>query len=87
MSGAEKQFMNPMLAILGLGGGELVIVVVAVLILFGAKRIPEFAKGLGRGIHEFKKASHEVTDEIERAAKEPVPVKTERNVSQVADTL
>lgn len=62
-----------MLAVFGLGGGELVVVVVAILILFGAKRIPEFAKGLGKGIHEFKKASREVTDEIERAGEEPAP--------------
>ncbi len=63
-------FMNTTLAILGLGGGELIIVLVAVLILFGAKRIPEFAKGLGQGIKEFKKASREVTDEIQRAVDE-----------------
>ena len=58
--------MNAMLAVLGLGGGELVLVLVVILILFGAKRIPEFAKGLGKGINEFKKASREVTDEINR---------------------
>ncbi|HEV2691920.1 MAG TPA: twin-arginine translocase TatA/TatE family subunit [Verrucomicrobiae bacterium] len=57
--------MNAMLAILGLGTGELILVLVAVLVLFGAKRIPEFAKGLGKGINEFKKASREVVDSIE----------------------
>jgi sec-independent protein translocase protein TatA len=40
-----------------MSGGELVLVVVAVLVLFGARKIPEFAKGLGQGIKEFKKAS------------------------------
>jgi sec-independent protein translocase protein TatA len=40
-----------------MSGGELVLVVLAVLILFGARKIPEFAKGLGQGIKEFKKAS------------------------------
>ena len=65
--------MNITLAVFGLGGGELVLVIVAILILFGAKRIPEFAKGLGKGINEFKKASREVTDEIERAGEEPPP--------------
>ena len=59
--------MNAMLAVFGLGGGELVVVVVAVLILFGAKRIPEFAKGLGQGIKEFKKASSDVTNEFHNA--------------------
>ena len=57
--------MNAMLAILGLSGTELIIVLVAILVLFGAKRIPEFAKGLGKGINEFKKASREVTDSLE----------------------
>ncbi|TAL06287.1 MAG: twin-arginine translocase TatA/TatE family subunit, partial [Verrucomicrobia bacterium] len=41
-----------------------------ILVLFGAKKIPEFAKGLGKGISEFKKASREVSDEIERAGEE-----------------
>jgi len=62
--------MNEMLAALGLSGGEFMIIAVAVLILFGAKKIPEFAKGLGQGIKEFKKASREVQDEIERAGQE-----------------
>jgi len=49
------------------------LVLVVILVLFGAKRIPEFAKGIGKGITEFKKASREVTDEIERAVDEPPP--------------
>ncbi len=44
-----------------------------ILVLFGAKRIPEFAKGLGKGINEFKKASREVTDEIERSVDDTPP--------------
>jgi len=59
--------MNASLAVLGLSGGELIIVLVAILVLFGAKRIPEFAKGLGQGIKEFKKASNEVTQEFQNA--------------------
>jgi TatA/E family protein of Tat protein translocase len=63
-----------MFAILGLGSGELIVILVVVLILFGAKRIPEFAKGLGKGINEFKKASREVTEEIHNAGNEtPAP--------------
>jgi sec-independent protein translocase protein TatA len=63
--------MNAILAFMGLGGSELVLVLIVILVLFGAKRIPEFAKGLGKGINEFKKASREVTDELERAVDEP----------------
>ena len=59
--------MNAILAVFGMGGGELILVLGAVLILFGAKKIPEFAKGLGQGMKEFKKASKEVTDELENA--------------------
>jgi sec-independent protein translocase protein TatA len=53
-----------------LGGWEWVIVILAVLLLFGAKKIPELARGLGTGIKEFKKATREVTDEIQNAAEE-----------------
>jgi sec-independent protein translocase protein TatA len=48
-----------MLAVLGLSGGELLLIVGVVVLLFGAKKIPEFAKGLGQGIREFKKASRD----------------------------
>jgi sec-independent protein translocase protein TatA len=64
---------------MGLGGGELVMVLAAVLVLFGAKRIPEFAKGLGQGIKEFKKASSGVTSEFHNAMnqepQQPAPSK------------
>jgi len=65
--------MNIMLA-WGLGATEVIIIVAAVLILFGAKKIPEFMKGLGTGVKEFKKATREVTDEIHNAGEEK-PVK------------
>jgi len=47
---------------LGLSGGDLMVLAIAILILFGAKKIPEFARGLGQGIKEFKKASRETPD-------------------------
>jgi len=58
---------------MGLGGGELVMVLAAMLVLFGAKRIPEFAKGLGQGIKEFRKASAGVTNEIQNAMSQELP--------------
>ena len=54
-----------------LGGWEIVLILAVVLILFGAKKLPELAKGLGSGIKEFKKATREVTDEISSAMDEP----------------
>jgi sec-independent protein translocase protein TatA len=49
-------------------GMEWVIIAGAVLILFGAKKIPEFAKGLGRGIREFKDAVKDVKKEVDEGA-------------------
>ena len=43
---------------------QVILILAIVLIMFGAKKIPELAKGLGKGINEFKKATKEVTDEI-----------------------
>ncbi|HEV7924413.1 MAG TPA: twin-arginine translocase TatA/TatE family subunit [Verrucomicrobiae bacterium] len=65
--------MNTCLALMGMGGGEMLIVFATVLVLFGAKRIPEFAKGLGQGIKEFRKASSGVTNEIQNAMSQELP--------------
>jgi sec-independent protein translocase protein TatA len=62
--------MNGMFAFLGLGGTELMVVFGAALLLFGPKKLPELARGLGKGIREFKKASNEVTEELERTMEE-----------------
>ncbi len=62
-----------MLAVLGLGGGELMVVLVVALVLFGAKKIPEFAKGLGQAMKEFKKASSDVSNEISNAMNQEPP--------------
>jgi sec-independent protein translocase protein TatA len=53
---------------LNLGGGEIFIILVVVLIFFGAKRIPELAKGLGKGMREFKDAMSGVENEVRNAA-------------------
>jgi len=55
------------------GGWEIVLILAVVLILFGAKKLPELAKGLGQGIKEFKKATREVTDEISTAMDQSPP--------------
>jgi sec-independent protein translocase protein TatA len=55
------------------GGWEIVLILAVVLILFGAKKLPELAKGLGQGIKEFKKATREVQDEITSAMDETPP--------------
>jgi len=50
-----------------IGWPETVAILVVVLILFGAKKLPEMAKGLGQGIKEFKKATREVNEDLQRA--------------------
>ena len=52
------------------GGWEWMIIVLVVVLLFGAKKIPELARGLGRGIREFKDATKEIKEEIDEGAKE-----------------
>lgn len=49
------------------GGMEWIVIGLIVILLFGAKKIPDLARGLGRGIKEFKDASKEITDEVKKA--------------------
>jgi len=64
----------------GVGPTELILIFIVILLLFGAKRIPEIAQGLGKGISEFKKAAREATDEIDSASHAPSPpVNTRKN--------
>lgn len=68
--------MNVMLGLFNLGGGEIILILALVLILFGAKKLPELAKGLGTGIKEFKKATRDVTEEVSHAMDDtPAPPK------------
>ena len=52
------------------GGMEWVLIVIIVLLLFGAKKLPELAKGLGKGIKEFKKAKNDVSEEINKVTED-----------------
>lgn len=50
-----------------IGGGELLLILIVVLIAFGPKKLPELAQSLGRGIREFKRAQRDFTDQINSA--------------------
>ncbi|MBP6335223.1 MAG: twin-arginine translocase TatA/TatE family subunit [Bacteroidia bacterium] len=55
---------------LNLGGGEIFLILMVVLLFFGSKRIPELAKGLGKGMREFKDAMGGIENEVRKAANE-----------------
>ena len=90
--------MNAMFAMLN--GWEIVLILAVVLVLFGAKKLPELAKGLGSGIKEFKKATRDVTDELNSVVSEEPPppprklpeanvppVMEEKDVTETAGTV
>jgi len=54
----------------GIGAQEIILIFLVILLLFGARRIPEIASGLGRGLREFKKAMRETQNEIEKVGEE-----------------
>ena len=60
-----------MVLFLNMGGMEWVVIVFAILLLFGGRKIPELMKGLGSGIREFNKAKNEVSEQIKEGMKEP----------------
>jgi sec-independent protein translocase protein TatA len=60
--------MQPVLGIFNMGGQEMILIFIVVLLLFGAKKIPELARGLGKSMGEFKKAREEFESEITKAA-------------------
>ena len=62
-----------------LGPLEIIIILVILLLFFGAKKLPELARGIGKSIKEFKKATNEIHDEIENAG-------TEKTVDKESET-
>ncbi|MBT9393297.1 twin-arginine translocase TatA/TatE family subunit [Hymenobacter sp. NST-14] len=71
---------TPLFLFLGdLGGGELMLIMVVILIFFGANKIPELARGLGKGIREFKDASREIRSEVENYGQPQQPYQQQFN--------
>ena len=64
-----------LLSILNLGTGEIIVIVLIVLLLFGGKKIPELMRGLGKGVKSFKQGMNEVEEEIKSA--DPIDDKKE----------
>ena len=72
------------LAIFGLGTPEVILISFVLLLLFGARRLPELARGMGKSIHEFKKASaeaeREIRQSIDEQPKAPPPTKPSASI-------
>jgi sec-independent protein translocase protein TatA len=56
-------------SIMNLAGPDLIILLVIILVLFGAKKLPELARGMGQAVKEFQKAKDEFSDELHKADK------------------
>lgn len=65
----------------GLGAQELLLILVIILVLFGAKRIPEMARGLGKSLTEFKKGVREVDEEVRGAVDSEPPGPNQKSES------
>jgi len=78
---------TPLLFLGDLGGGEIMLIMVVILIFFGANKIPELARGLGKGIREFKDASREIRSEFENAGQQSQqPYQQQFNQNYIAPT-
>ena len=75
-----------MLAIFSLGGAEIVLVLALALILFGGKKLPELARGLGQGIREFKKATGNASAEMRHVIEETPPASSRQLPPALVDT-
>ena len=62
--------MNNLLFIGNIGGTEIIIIAIVILLLFGGKKIPELMQGLGKGVKSFKKGMKDIEDDIENCDKD-----------------
>lgn len=69
------------------GGGELIFIVLIIIMLFGSKKIPELARGLGKGMREIKNATNDIQQEIREGAREVNNAKDFTNVEKQVENL
>lgn len=71
---------------MNLGGPDLLVILLIILVLFGAKKLPELARGLGQAIKEFQKAKDEFSDELHKAGQTDTTAKTTPPASTMPQT-
>ncbi|PIU32016.1 MAG: twin-arginine translocase TatA/TatE family subunit [Syntrophobacteraceae bacterium CG07_land_8_20_14_0_80_61_8] len=69
----------------GIGMPELLVILVIILIIFGAGKLPDIGAGLGKGIRNFKKATHEISEEAAESAQKVEKVERLEEKSKPAD--
>jgi sec-independent protein translocase protein TatA len=69
MSGCFVSHMSLIASFMNLAGPDLIVILLIILVLFGAKKLPELARGMGSAIKEFQKAKDEFTDELHSTGK------------------
>jgi sec-independent protein translocase protein TatA len=78
--------MNLVASLTNLGGPDLIIILLIVLVLFGAKKLPELARGMGSALKEFQKAKSEFNDELQSSGQTDV-AKSQPNVQKPVATV
>ena len=66
--------MSLLASFMNLAGPDLIVILLIVLVLFGAKKLPELARGMGQAVKEFQKAKDEFNDELHKAGKSDTQV-------------
>lgn len=77
--------MNFVASIMNLAGPDLIVILLIILVLFGAKKLPELARGMGQAVREFQKAKDEFSDELHKAGKTDTAATP--NVQQAPQTV
>ena len=71
--------LDSILLLFNLCTGEIIVIVLVILLLFGGKKIPELMKGVGKGVKSFKQGLNEVEDEIKKASDDDTKGKSASN--------
>src|SRR5438270_12579475 len=81
--------MSLLASFMNLAGPDLIVILLIILVLFGAKKLPELARGMGQAVREFQKAKDEFTDELHKAGKteEPTARPAQANVPRTEPSL
>jgi sec-independent protein translocase protein TatA len=78
--------MSVIASFMNLAGPDLIVILLIILVLFGAKKLPELARGMGQAVKEFQKAKDEFSDELHKAGKTD-PAAPAANVQQPQSTV